>query len=252
MSPAATLFGFGLLVKGCFARNFLRKPIRAFWNQILLPSAVICFVALLDTGTAARPAWPMIAIAGAVWLLFANSVNYGGMTLWHERWLLLQPVIPPWLLVAAAAVVPIGLFGVHLSLVHLALFGSSLRRDGISVDTLIAGGIAATFGLGVGIIAARLAGFRPSFAFALPKLLLASLVLTPVFYRRSALDGLEDTWCLANPLCVATELARADISVQSEALPRHATVVACALSGIILCWGLLLSVRSPSLAGEHA
>ena len=253
MSPTATLLGFGLLVKGCFARNFLRKPIRAFWNQILLPSAVICFVALLDTGTPGRTAWPMIAIGGAVWLLFANSVNYGGMVLSQERWLLRQSVVPPWLLLAAAAVVPIGLYAVHLSLIHLALRVSSFSRGGTSVETVLAGAIAAAFGLGAGVIAARLTGFRPSFAFALPKLLLASLVLTPVFYRPSALDGLKDAWCSVNPLCVATELARTGISFPSEALPRHAVAVACAVSAAILCWGVFtLSVPSPSFADEHA
>ena len=86
----------------------------------------------------------------------------------------------------------------------------------------------------------------------LPKLLLASLVLTPVFYPLSALGGLEDAWCLANPLCVATELGRADILFQAEALPRYAISIACASSGAILCWGLLtLRVRSISFADEH-
>jgi len=253
MSPTATLLAFGLLVKGCFARNILRAPIRTFSNQILLPSAVIWFVAFLGTGAAARTAWPMIAIAGAVWLLFANSVNYGGMVLSHERWLLRQSVVPSSLLLAAAAVVPIGLFGVHLSLVHLALLASSFPRGGAPVETLVAGGIATAFGLGTGILAARLSGFRPSVVSALPKFLLASLLLTPVFYRLSALDGLKDAWCLANPLCVATELARAGISSQSDALPRHAKALACAFSGAILCWGLLtLHVPSPSFADEHA
>jgi len=195
----------------------------------------------------------MIAIAGAVWLLFANSVNYGGMVLSHERWLLRQSVVPSSLLLAAAAVVPIGLFGVHLSLVHLALLASSFPRDGAPVETLVAAGIATAFGLGVGILAARLTEFRPNLVFALPKFLLASLVLTPVFYRLSALDSLKDAWCLVNPLCVATELARAGISSQSDALPRHAKALACAFSAAILCWGLLtLNVPSPSFADEHA
>jgi ABC-type polysaccharide/polyol phosphate export permease len=186
-------------------------------------------------------------------MLFANSVNYGGMVLWHERWLLRQAVVPAWLLLVAAALVPIGLFGVHLSLVHLALLASSFPQGGASVKTLFAGGIAATSGLGAGILASRLTAFRPNFAFALPKFLLASLVLTPVLYPLSALDGVKDAWCLANPLCVATELARADISFQSGGLPRHAIPLACALSGAILSWGLLtLSVPSPSFANDHA
>ena len=60
-----------------------------------------------------------------------------------------------WLLLAAAALVPIGLFVVHLSLVHLALLASALPRGGAGVETLVAGGIAAASGLGVGILAAR-------------------------------------------------------------------------------------------------
>jgi ABC-type polysaccharide/polyol phosphate export permease len=252
MFPTANLLSFGLLTKGCFERNLLRAPIAALWKHILLPAAVVCFVSFLDTGEASRDGWPMLAVAGAVWLLFANSVSYGGMVLWHERWLLRRSVIPPWLVLAAAVVVPIALFSIHLSLVYLALSVSSFPRAGAPVETLFAGGIAASSGLGAGILAARLTGFRPSFAFALPKLLLASLVLTPVFYRPSALGGLKDVWCLANPLCVATELARAGISSQSEAIPRHATALACAFSGAILCWGLFtLTVPSTALSDEH-
>lgn len=172
--------------------------------------------------------------------------------LWHERGLLRHPGIPAGLLLAAAALVPIGLFGVHLSLIHLALRASSFPRGGTPVETVVAGGIAAAAGLGAGILAARLSGFWPNFAFVLPKLLLASLVLTPVFYRLSALDGLKDAWALANPLSVATELARAGISFQTDALPRYAIFTACALSGAILCWGLVtLRVPSTSFAEEH-
>ena len=112
--------------------------------------------------------------------------------------------------------------------------------------------IAAASGLGAGILAARLTELRPNFALMLPKLLLASLVLTPVFYPLSALGGLKDTWCLANPLCVATELGRAGISFQADALPRYAISIACASSGAILCWGLLtLRLRPISFADEH-
>ena len=252
-SPRATLPVLRLLIKGCFRRSVRRAPVRALFYQILLPAAGIWFVTFLDTGATPRTAWPTIAIAGTVWLLFANSVNYGGMVLWHERWLVRQAVVPASLLLVAAASVPIGLFGVHLSLVHLALLAGSFPQGGAPVKTLFAGGIAATCGLGTGILASRLTAFRPNFALALPKWLLASLVLTPVLYPLSALDGVKDAWCLANPLCVATELARADISLQSEGLPRHAILLACALSGAILFWGLLtLSVPSPSFANDHA
>src|SRR4051812_23471930 len=103
MSPTSTLLAFGLLVKGCLERELLRAPITAFWRHILLPAAVVCFVSLLATGQAAHDGWPMLAVAGAVWLLFANSVNHGGMVLWHERSLLRHAVIPGWLLLTAAA-----------------------------------------------------------------------------------------------------------------------------------------------------
>jgi ABC-type polysaccharide/polyol phosphate export permease len=224
---------------------------RALGKHILLPTAIVAFVSFLDAGARAPERWLMLAGGGAVWLLFANSVNYGGMMLWHERWLLRQAVIPPWLLLAAAALVPIGLFAVHLSLVHLALLASALpRRAG--GETLVAGGIAAASGFGAGIFAARLTELRPNFTLLLPKLLLASLVLTPVFYPVSALRGLEDAWCLANPLCVATELGRAGTLLQADALPRYAIPVASASSAAILCWGLLtLRPRSISFADEH-
>lgn len=251
-STRATPLVLRLLIQGSFSRNVRQAPVRALWYQILLPAAVIGFVAFLDSGGSPRSAWPTIAIAGTVWLLFANSVNFGGMVLWQERWLLRQAVVPAWLLLAAAALVPIGLFGVHLALVHLALSASALPQRGSPVATLLAGGIAATFGLGVGVLASRVTAFRPNFVVALPKFLLASLVLTPVLYPLSALDGVKDVWCLANPLCVATELARAGISRQSEDLPRHAITLAYAVSGAILCWGLLtLRVPSSSFAEEH-
>jgi ABC-type polysaccharide/polyol phosphate export permease len=244
---------FGLLVKGCFRQNFFETPIATLGKQILLPTVVVCFVSFLESGAAAGPSWPMLAVGLAVWLLFANSVNYGGMVLWQERWLLRQTVIPAWLLLAAAALVPVVLFAIHLSLVHLALRASSFPRGGAPLDTLVGGAIATAAGLGTGIFAARLTGLRPGFALALPKLLLGTLVLTPVFYRLSALDGLRDIWCLANPLCVATGLGRAGISFQAEALPRGAVPIAVALSGAILCWGLFTLRRSSTpLAEEHA
>jgi ABC-type polysaccharide/polyol phosphate export permease len=251
-SPAEKLSAFTLLAKGCLRREFGRAPIRAVWKHILLPAAIVGFVAFLGTGAPVSDRLLMLAAGGAVWLLFANSVNYAGMMLWHERWLLRQAVIPPWLLLAAAALVPIGLFAVHLSLVHLVAVAGGFSRGEARGETLVAGGIAAASGLGAGILAARVTELRPNFALMLPKLLLASLVLTPVLYPLSALDGLKDAWCLANPLCVATELGRAGMSFRSDALPRYATSVASVSSGAILCWGLLtLRVRAVSFADEH-
>ena len=248
MSSTPTLLAFGLLTRGSLKREILRAPIAAFWTHLLLPTAVVWFISFIASGTAAVDNWPMLAIAAAVWLLFANSVNCGGMVLWHERWLLRQAVIPPWMLLAAAALVPIGLFAVHLSLIHLALLASSLPRVGAPVATVVAAAIAAASGLGAGVLAARLTEFRPNFVHTLPKLLLASLVLTPVFYPLSALDGLKNAWCLVNPLCVATELARAG-SFHAEALPPYAVSIASLLSGAILFWGLFtLRVPPPSFA----
>ena len=253
ISATETLLALGLLTKGCLSRNILRAPFRAFWKHILLPIGVVCFATFLHIDATARGGWPMLAIAGAVWLLFANSVSYGGMTLWHERWLLRHPSIPAGLLLTAAVLVPISLFGVHLSLIHLALRASTFPRGGTPVEIAFAGAIAVAAGLGAGILAARLSGLRPNFAFALPKLLLASLILTPVFYRLSSLDGLGHAWSMANPLCAATELARAGISLETEDLPRHAKIIACALSGAILCWGsFTLRVPSASFTEEHA
>jgi ABC-type polysaccharide/polyol phosphate export permease len=189
----------------------------------------------------------MLAIAGAIWLLFSNSVRQGGMVLWHERWLVRDRRVPAGLLLPAAAVVPIALFGVHVSLIRLALRIGSGRQDGSLSEIVLAGGIAATTGLGAGILAANLSRLRPKFASALPKLLLVSLILTPVFYRLSSLDGLGQAWCMANPLCAATELARAGIFLAEGPPPHHAQMIACSLSAAILCWGLF-TLRLPSTA----
>ena len=251
MSPTATLLAFGLLVKGCLKRETFRAPINALLKHILLPAAVLCFVSFVASGTAAVGSWPMLAIAGAVWLLFANSVKYGGMVLWNERWLLREAGIPAWLLLAAAELVPIGLFAVHLSLIHLALLASSLPVRGVAVDILVAGGIAAASGLGTGIPQPDLQDFDPisplccRVAPRLPP-------VDPAFYRLSALDGLKGPWVVANPLSVATEPGRAGISFQAEALPPYAISVACALSGAVLCWGLFtLRAQSTSFAEEY-
>jgi ABC-type polysaccharide/polyol phosphate export permease len=242
----------GLLAKGGFARDILQAPFQALLKHILLPAGVVWFFTFLHTDATARGGWPMLAIAGAIWLLFANSLRQGGMTLWHERWLLRDARIPAGLLLTAAALVPIGLFGVHVALIQLVLRASAVPQDAAPVEVVLAGGIAAATGLGAGILAARLAGLRPNFASALPQLLLVSLILTPVFYRVSSLDGLGQAWCMANPLCAATELARAGISLERESLPRHAEIIACGLSAAILCWGLFtLRLPSTSFAEEH-
>jgi ABC-type polysaccharide/polyol phosphate export permease len=242
----------GLLAKGCFSRYIFRAPLKAFLRDLLLPAGGVWFLTFLHTDATVRGGWPMLAIAGAIWLLFSNSVSQGGMMLWDERWLLRDGRIPAGLLLTAAALVPVALFGVHVALIQVALRTGAIRQDGTPIEIVLAGGIAAATGLGVGILAARLSGLRPKFASALPTLLLASLILTPVFYRLSSLDGFGQAWCLANPLCAATELARAGIFLSEEPPPRRAQIIACCLSTAILCWGLFtLRLPSTAFAEEH-
>lgn len=242
----------GLLAAGCFSRTFARAPLQALFKEILLPAVAVWFLTFLHTDATARGGWPMLAIAGAIWLLFANSMRQGGMTLWHERWLLWDGKVPAGLLLTAAALVPVALFAVHISLIQLALWVLAVPRGGAASELMVAGGIAAATGLGAGILAARLSALRPTFASALPKLLLASLILTPVLYRHSSLDGLGQAWCSVNPLCAATELARAAISLDAEPLPPHAKTTACGFSAAILSWGLFtLRQGSTAFAEEH-
>ena len=238
---------FWLLVKGSFAREILRKPIRALLKHVVLPAGVVCFFTFLHIDATARGGWPMLAAAGAVWLLFANSVNHGGMVLWHERWLLRERTVPAWLLLTSAAPVAVALFGMHICLIHLALWIHPAPQNGPLIELVLAGGIAVATGLGLGILAARLSGLRPNFVSVLPKLLLASLVLTPVFYRLSSLGGVGQAWCTVNPLCAAAELARAGLSLELAPLPQQAMIIAWCVSASILCWGLF-TMRLPSTA----
>jgi ABC-type polysaccharide/polyol phosphate export permease len=252
ISWTGALGALGLLAKGCFSGYILRAPLKAFFRDLLLPAGGVWFFTFLHTDATARGGWPMLAIAGAVWLLFSNSVTHGGMMLWHERWLVRDGRIPAGLLLTAAALVPIALFWVHVSLIQLALRTVSVRPDGSPIEIVLAGGIAAATGLGAGILAARLSRLRPNFARAVPKLLLASLVLTPVFYRLASLNGLGQAWCLANPLCAATELARAGVFLAEDPPPHHAQIIASCLSAAILCWGLFtLHPPATAFTEEH-
>lgn len=251
VAGANTLRVVGLLAKGSFNRTISRAPLRALFREILLPAGAVLFLTFLQTDATTRGGWPMLAMAGAIWLLFANSVKQGGMVLWDERWLLRDGKMPPGLLLAAAALVPIALFGVQVSLIHIALWACAIPREGSAIGLVVGGGIALATGLGVGILVARLSGLRRIFASALPKLLLVSLILTPVLYRVSAVDGFGRVWCSVNPLCAGTELARAVVSVDSE-LPREAVTTACGISAAILCWGLFtLRRESTAFAEEH-
>lgn len=243
---SGNLLAFGLLAQGSF-RDILRAPLRALLKHLLLPAGVVFFLTFLNADATVQGGWPVLAIAGAVWLLFANSVTDGGMVLWHERWLLRDGKIPAGLLLTAAALLPTAVFGIQISIVHLGLQARAIPHVGIQTDLLLAAGIAAATGLGAGIAAARVSALRPRFAAALPKLLLVSLILTPVFYRLSSLEGLGQVWCLLNPLCAATELARAGIGFELDPLPRHAKIIACGLSAAILC-SSLLTLRRPSIA----
>jgi ABC-type polysaccharide/polyol phosphate export permease len=241
----------GLVTKGCVGREVLRAPLRTLLRHVLLPAGVVWFFTFVHVDAAARGGWPMLAIAGAVWLLFANSVSHGGLMLWQERSLLRDGMVPSTHLLAGAAVFPISLFAVHLSLIRLALAvgAGSERRSWIAVG--LAGVVAAATGFGIGILASRLSGLRPSFVHLLPTMLLGSLIVTPVFYSLSTLGERGQTWCPINPLCLAIEFARAGIAVEASGLPPSAAVLAVGLSLAILGWGLL-SLRLPSTAfGEH-
>jgi len=168
ISWTGTLRALGLLAKGCFSGYILRAPVKAFFLDLLLPAGGVWFFTFLHTDASARGGWPMLAIAGAIWLLFSNSVRQGGMTLWHERWLVRDGRVPAGLLLTAAALVPLALFGVHVSLIRLALRIGSVRQDGSPIEIVLAGGIAAATGLSAGILAANLSRIRPRFASALP------------------------------------------------------------------------------------
>ena len=128
-----------------------------------MPAGVVWFFTFAHVDAAARGGWPMLAIAGAVWLLFANSVRHGGLMLWQERSLLRDGMVPSSHLLAGAAVFPIALFAVHLSLIRLALSlgGGSETWSWIAVG--LAGVVAAATGFGIGILASRLSGLRPAF-----------------------------------------------------------------------------------------
>lgn len=242
-----TLRALVLLANGSLHREILRRPFWGLMKHIILPAGVVCFFTFLHTDATVRGGWTMLAVAGAVWLLFANSVSHGGMVLWQESWLLRDRKVPAWLLLTSAAVVSVALFGMHVSLIHVALWIDPAPQNGTMIELVLAGGIALATGLGLGILAARLSGFRPHFVSVLPKLLLVSLVLTPVFYRLSSLGRVGQAWCTVNPLCAATELARAGLSLEPAPLPPHARIVAWCVSASILCWGLF-AMRLPSTA----
>lgn len=251
-SGVRTLRALGLLAKGSVALELRGGHFRALLKHFVLPAGVVCFFTFLHTDATAGGGWPMLAVAGAVWLLFANSVSHGGMMLWHERWLLRDGKVPVSFLLASAALLPVALFWIHISLVYLALRIYPAPQDGALGELVLPGGIAVATGLGLGILAARLSGFRPNFVSVLPKLLLASLILTPVFYRFSSLESVGQAWCTVNPLCAATELARAGLSLERPPLPRHAKIIACSVSVSILCWGLLtMRLPSTAFASEH-
>jgi ABC-type polysaccharide/polyol phosphate export permease len=243
---------FGLLVKGTLSRELLRAPLTTVWRQLLLPIGVVAFFTFVRADAAAGDGWPMIAVAGAVWLLFANSLTQAGMVLWSERQLLRGGRIPPLTLLAAATPVPLGLFAAHVALIYLALGAGSSLVGGAPNTVGLAGGIAAATGLAVGVLGARLCALRPGFTSLLPGVLLASLILTPVFYRAASLEGIGQVWCTANPLCAAVELARAGLFDRAAPLPPQGRNIACAVSATVLLWALFtLRERASVFRAEH-
>jgi ABC-type polysaccharide/polyol phosphate export permease len=245
--PVRALRILGLLTKGCAGREILRAPFRTLLRHVLWPASVVWFFTFAHVDAAARGGWPMLAIAGAVWLLFANSVSQGGMMLWHERLLLKDEVVPSGYLLAGAAVFPIALFAVHLSLIRLSLSLGPGSETWSWIAMVLAGVVAAATGLGIGILASRLSGLRPRFVHLLPRTLLGSLIVTPVFYSLSALGEVVQPWCPINPLCVAVQLALNGTAVEAYGLPPYAALLAVGLSLAILGWALL-TLRLPSTA----
>jgi ABC-type polysaccharide/polyol phosphate export permease len=238
-----------VLVKAAFAREVRGGLLRPFARHIVLPAAGVWFVTFLHTDATRHGGWPMVAVAGAVWLLFANTVSQAGMTLWHERWLLRENRIAPGLLVTSAAVVPLTLFALQMTLVQLAVLVRDEPHGAALDDVVLAGGVAFATGLGTGILVARFFTVRRQTASALPKLLAASFVLTPVLYRLAALKDAGKVWCTINPLCAAAELARRNIARDPSALPAHAGVIALCLSAAILLWGFTTTRLSPTVLG---
>jgi ABC-type polysaccharide/polyol phosphate export permease len=192
----------------------------------------------------------MVAVAGAVWLLFANTVSQAGMSLWHERRLLRDDKVRPGLLLAAAAVVPLTLFAIQMVLVHLAVAIHADHRGAGFDDVVLAGGIAFATGLGIGILVARLVSLRPNMVPGVPQLLTASFLLTPVLYRLAALKDAAKLWCTINPLAAAAELARRNITHEPSALPKHAAIIAICASGVVLLWGVV-TTRVSLTAGSR-
>ena len=185
----------------------------------------------------------MLGIAAAVWLLFVNSASQGGMILWRERNLLRGGLVRPEALVMAGVVVPLALFGVHLSLI--ALTAPSSTGVGIRSWTamLLSAGMAAVTGLGVGIIASFWKERWPPawFSLGLP---LGSLFVTPIFYSRFVFGRANDAWCAVNPLCVAVGLARGAIGETPE-LPPFAVSFGVGMSLSVFVWAFSQLYRRP-------
>ena len=226
---------FALLAKGAVARATRGGAFRTLLMHVVVPVGVVWFLAFLDTEVTRNDGWPMLAIAGAVWLLFANGLTQCGMSLWYERRLLVGTPPPPWLLVSSSAVVPVSLFVLHVTLIDLAIAVLSTPYHVVTLGLVLPAGIALATGVGVGILFARLCAVRPGVVTALPVVVAASLVLTP--------EGAGETWCRLNPLCAATELARSDVSDTPAPIPDSSTITAIGSSFVLLTWGFLVMRR---------
>jgi ABC-type polysaccharide/polyol phosphate export permease len=246
----SSLMALGLLARGCFSREILSAPGQVLLKQFLVPAGILGFCMLLQTGgpTSSGP-WPILAIGGVIWLLFVNCVNHWGMTLWHERSLLLEGRVPRLMLLAAAMPVPLALFISHVCLILVILLIWPALEVGHSATPLIGAALAAFTGVATGILAARLCLLRPGFSAVLPKLLLVSLVITPVFYRASALTKTTtgQAFCSVNPLCAAVELARAGFPSEAEPITPYAwtTTLAVAATLVVAALGALRGPVSP-------
>jgi ABC-type polysaccharide/polyol phosphate export permease len=248
-SGAHGLRAFGLLARGAFARETRHGVVWTIAKHVVLPIAAVCFFESLHLEVTRQGGWPVLAIAVAIWLLFANSVSEGGMVLWRERWLLADGRTGPWLVVASAATVPLAVFAVHIVLfeVALALFPVD-EATGTTAGLALPTALTLATGLGVGVLAARICGVFPSLVAMLPSLLAASLLVTPVLYRMPSY-GWPAAWCAINPICAAIGLARAAVSSAVPSFDTAPAIVASMVSGAILCWAVFVARLSSPSAG---